>query len=115
MKTLRERLRDADPLGHEPPLDEAQVREMRRMVLAAADRPRHRVAGATVWRAVGLGATAALVIGVAASWGRGDEGAYVHAPADPVDAVAGGAARQLQFATPGGTRVVWVFNADFER
>jgi hypothetical protein len=30
------------------------------------------------------------------------------------DAAAPAARRQLQFATPGGTRVIWVFNPEFE-
>ena len=32
----------------------------------------------------------------------------------PETAPMGGGRQQLQFATPGGTRIIWVFDAEFE-
>jgi hypothetical protein len=98
--------RDAAPL---PPDD---VQAMRRTVIAAtrATRP---VAG---WgRPLAIAATVCLMIGLGAAAGWRFESS--HAPARVSSGeIAPAAAEQLQlqFATPGGTRIIWVFNSDLD-
>jgi hypothetical protein len=105
-------LRAADPLAHEPVLSDGEVAAMRRAVIAAADRQR---AVATPWPSALLVATtvaATLVAGV--TIGRR------FPPHEPETAGPGGAVpetdgrQQLQFATRGGTRVIWVFDSEFQ-
>jgi hypothetical protein len=105
-------LRAADPLAHEPELSHVEVSAMRREVIAAADRQR---AAATPWPSALLVATtiaATLVAGV--TIGRW------FPPRAQETVVSGGMVpeaggrRQLQFATRGGTRVIWVFDPEFQ-
>ena len=97
-------LRDHDPIE---PLTADEAASIRRRVLAEADRatsPVRRLA--PVW-ALGGALTAAAVAGVLV--------ARTHPPAPSVHGAptATGDMRQLQFATPGGTRIIWQFNPDF--
>ena len=109
MKSLREILRDADPFPGEPPLDSSDVDRMRRVVLAERRDPRPS------WTRPALVAAAAAIVvaAVADRWpasGRStkDMPAQVDAPIDAA------ARRQLQFVTPGGTRVIWTFNSTLD-
>jgi hypothetical protein len=107
---VRKQLRDADPVQHEPPIPAADVHSMRGVVLSAArtapqyhNRPRMQAAGAIV-----LACT--VVIGLAiATWFRSDR-----APMPPATAPRHDEPRQLQFETPGGTRIIWVLNPNLE-
>ena len=105
-------LRAADPLAHEPERSPLEVAALRRAVIAAADRQR---AAATPWPSALLVATtiaATLVAGV--TIGRW------FPPREPEAARSGGSVpeqggrQQLQFATRGGTRVIWVFDPEFQ-
>jgi hypothetical protein len=105
-------LRAADPLAHEPELSHVEVAAMRRAVIAAVDRQR---AAAPPWPSALLVATtiaATLVAGV--TIGRR------FPPRDQETAGPGGAMpdvegrQQLQFATRGGTRVIWIFDSEFQ-
>ena len=105
-------LRAADPLVHEPERSHIEVAAMRRAVLAAADQQH---AAATPWPSALLVATtvaATLVGGV--TIGRW------FPPREPEAARSGGSVpengrrQQLQFATRGGTRVIWVFDPEFQ-
>jgi hypothetical protein len=105
-------LRATDPLAHEPEPSHAEVAAMRRRVLAAADR---QYAAAPPWPSALLVATtiaAALVAGVTI-------GRWLP-PTEQETAGPGGAVpqtdgrQQLQFATRGGTRVIWIFDAEFQ-
>lgn len=125
MKTGRERgadwralLRGGDPAadGCDPSPDETAA--LRERVVAVA-----RAAGAAPRPGFAAPAWAAVVaLGLAAWFGwlawppTGDS-----APPPPRLATRGGSehqpparARQIQFATPGGTRVVWTLDPDFE-
>jgi hypothetical protein len=108
MKPLQTRLRDADPVAHEPPLSEADVERMRRAVMAGVD-TQEPVFGA--WRRMVLAAAmAAVVLAGLTSVAR----RLTPVPSVERTDVAGQpATRQLQFATPGGTRVIWFFNPEF--
>ena len=123
-------LRDADPLARDEvqglsPLDR---QAMRRAMLTALDA---RTTAPVLWpHPLAIAATVALTLAAGVIVGRrlpppretqfsatlplgGTRGGQpgVDARAENVAAVA---RRQLQFATPGGTRVIWVFDPEFE-
>jgi hypothetical protein len=113
MSDVASLLRSGDPLRSESGMDASAAAEMRRAVVAAAD-PRPL----DVWwlRPYPLAAAvaASLAIGVATGvlWERP---ARVTAPAArPVQTAESTDRRQLHFATPGGTRIIWTFNRDVE-
>jgi len=99
-------LRTTDPVMLEPGLSEAEAQVMRRAIVAAATATRH-----PRWSPGRLGLAAALAFTVAA-------GVFIARVFDPVrqESAQPGAIeqRQLQFETPGGTRVVWVLNSKFD-
>jgi len=103
-------LRDGDPIAREPALSPADVERMRRRVLAGETR------SPSMGRAlaIALSGALALVIGIGAWW----SGAAPPAPADTAAAAGSNESenvrRQLQFATPGGTRVIWIFDSNFD-
>jgi hypothetical protein len=121
MNDVRDWLREADPVGTEPPLSELDVKRMRRAIVTAAEeRARSPRWAYTSWVAVSVVLVATIAIGVE-RWLEPDRSAGTSVPAMPRVVVgdAGVAApnetrRQIQFFAPGGTRVIWVFNADFK-
>ena len=105
---LRDQLRDADPLTREPALSTDEVHAMRRRIVSAAHAAPHR-RNRPVLRAAGAIVLACMVVdgfhvvqirsrtcGNRATAPRQDE------------------PRQLQFETPGGTRIIWVLNPNLE-
>jgi hypothetical protein len=105
-------LRASDPLAHEEELSRVEVAAMRRVVIAAAS---HQHAVATSWPSTLLvAATIAATLVAGVSIGRW------FPPREQEGAATGGAVpdaggrRQLQFATRGGTRVIWVFDPEFQ-
>jgi hypothetical protein len=114
MKDLREWLELADPVGYEPAASDVDVQQMRRLVMAAAREENARSPLRSMqWAVAGL--VIAIFCGfTAVRWtqpirffqsmqpGMTAADSFVTAP------------RQLHFVTPGGTRVVWVFNPEFE-
>jgi hypothetical protein len=109
MKDLTHRLRDADPLRHEPGLPSDSRDAMRRAIVAAAepDTPRH-----PHWRApVALAAMAVIaVMGVAAAHRFADD----RQRREAAGAQAEPAPTQVQFQTPGGTRIIWTIDPSFQ-
>ena len=103
---ISEQLRTTDPVAHEPGLSETEVQVMRRAIVAAATDAHH--AGWSPWRLAVAGTLAfTVVLAVFIS--------TVFAPVRPAPAEPPATEqRQLQFETPGGTRVVWVFNSQFD-
>jgi hypothetical protein len=97
-------------LRHHDPAAEAikavRAEQMRRAVLDAA---RHATPQASpwTWRFTLAGATVVLLAAGAGDVGRmaGDRLAPPPAPS--------GERRQVQFDTPGGTRIIWEINPDF--
>ncbi len=122
MKNLKTLLRDADPLRDEDELSLADVQAMRRTMLAAVREPVVRL---PFWqRPLAVAAIVLLMVGVGVAVGRQMPDREVQNPvglaaADPAGAagyvrpVAGGDRLQLQFSTPGGTRIIWVFDQNF--
>jgi hypothetical protein len=121
MTNLQDLLRTADPLVDEPALEDGEVQRVRRRVVAEAGS--HQ----PVWRprpvavAAAIVATFALGILVGQRLTREPETrARIAMPtnirgpiATPQPALESGR-RQVQFATPGGTRIIWVIDPDFD-
>ena len=112
MKTLRTVLEDADPLRDEPPLSTTDARAIRRQMLGAAEAP--------VWQSFpgALRVAALIVLMIVAGMAAGRR-LPNRVPPQSVDdaavtAPAGGERRQVQFATPGGTRVIWTIDPNFQ-
>jgi hypothetical protein len=105
-------LRAADPLAYEPALSHVEVAAMRCAVIAAADRQR---AIAPPWPSALVVATtiaATLVAGVTIGRRFPAREQETFGPGGAVPEVEG--RQQLQFATRGGTRVIWVFDSEFQ-
>jgi hypothetical protein len=121
MTDWRTHLRSAVEAGDDR-LSADAARAMRRVVVAAARAEAGNQARVSSWkRPVALAATIILMIAVGITAGRRfdfslpeqagiadgvTDGAAVEHPAQP--------SRQLQFSTPGGTRIIWVFNSDLD-
>jgi len=124
-RKLRQALRDADPLRAETPEEEARALARIRAALGAAA-PRVDERG-TAWWQWALPAAALVLVLAVSMTGRltpggatrpaGDAAAPPREPAAEIApaaaAPAGGSeSRQLQFETPGGTRIIWVLSPD---
>jgi hypothetical protein len=125
MKDLRSILKESDPLRHEPPLSEGDAARMRRAVVNAAGKEHP----APLWRgALAFAAIVLLLVAVGRLAGpfdsRGGNRSLRTAPAPrsaertaphTAPAVAGQVERrQVQFATPGGTRIIWTLDPEFK-
>src|SRR4051794_24070192 len=104
MKTLADRMREEDPLAHDPGLSEDDSAALRRRIVHEASVCRARRFG---WREplTLVGALALLMMAAMVT----DNRPLVRVPeADSVVPPAPNAERrQLQFSTPGGTRIIW--------
>jgi hypothetical protein len=105
MKTWQQLLRENDP-GQMPMAPEIATR-MRGVVLRAGQTT---AAGTSVWpMRFTLAAFACLVVMLSI---LGTGRSTVTQP-DVVAPLAGSERRQIQFATPGGTRIIWEINPQF--
>jgi hypothetical protein len=121
MTDWRTRLRDevgAAPLERLTP---DAARSMRRAVVAAARVRAREEASFPFRRALALGATVVLMIAAGISAGRRTDPVGVERPATepsiptpPAPEVPATPNRQLQFSTPGGTRIIWIFNSNLD-
>ena len=119
MNDWQSRLRDADPEQHAV-MPASEVQRMRGVVIAAA-----RDAGvrrSLTWPRAFV-VTATLLVLVCASVLAGlqratrqmdDASAGSPVPIAEGEEETGVARQQLQFQTPGGTRIIWVFDSQFE-
>ena len=112
MNDWRTALRDGDPAAHvRLPNDVALA--MRRAVLAQV--ASRRSVGHAWVQPLLVAATIALMVGTGAVAGR--RAAHDDAGRARALTMSDGAqneTRQMQFATPGGTRIIWVFNSEFD-
>ena len=116
MNELRDWLKEGDPVASEPPLSNEDRRRMRQAIAAASD---SRQSSFADW-ARGSWAAATVVVGLTIAMGRTRwytpapdvRPALVEAPA--VTGPEPATRRQVQLIAPGGTRVIWIFNADFK-
>ena len=110
MKDLKTVLREGDPAATDEGLSPEQVHAVRRAILNAARQPD---LVRTPWqRPVAVAAMIALTVGAGVFAGQ----RLAHTPRYSLDAPAAAPVeerRQLQFSTPGGTRIIWVFDPDF--
>ena len=111
-KNMRSILEAADPVPREPGLSDSDAARMRQVIVS--------VPGVTeparIWfPTVAVAAVAALLVvgGTIAGLRRPATEPHVaqKAVAIPIDA---GERRQVQFATPGGTRIIWTLDPAFE-
>ena len=108
MMNLGKQLRDGDPLADAPALPPLDVQRIRRAVMAEAGHkspawwPRPVIVAVTVAATLGAG----VAIG---QWLPHEAPAAV----DSRGRLEPGR-RQVQFATPGGTRIIWVIDPDFD-
>ena len=115
MNDWRTALREGDPAAHAQ-LSNGDAQAMRRAVLASVPSVAQRVRRAWAQPLL-VAATVAIMIGTGAL--AGHRAAIQQPSVPPAEAVAidpgEQPTRQLQFATPGGTRIIWVFNPQFDR
>ena len=108
----RSRLREADPVAAEPAPSAGEMADMRRAILEAAARPSASRVGRYATLALAATLTVAAALGAAAARqfaARGDVAAIPRTAA-----VAGAEDRtQVQFSTPGGTRIIWTIDPAF--
>ena len=115
MTDVRQLLNDGDPLrpdgGNAASLSTVDAERMRRIIVSAA--LESRPSRAPWQRPFAMAAIAALLVVVGTMTGH----QVIVAPAptpgvpEPLAATGGGDdRRQLQFATPGGTRIIWIFD-----
>jgi hypothetical protein len=118
MKQLRDWLKEGDPVANEPPLSDVDVQRMRQAIVAGGEA--HDSSFADWVRGSWAAATIAIVITIAAGMSRWMTPAQDMTGGNQV-AAPGAAApepvprRQVQLIAPGGTRVIWIFNADFKQ
>jgi hypothetical protein len=115
MKLLQKWLRDADPIALEPAVDASDLQQMRARVVAAAEA--HTASGRAreiSWRPIAaLGCCVVAAIVLARQHRDGAPAPAARSPAQlAVDSVR--VPREIHFATPGGTRVIWLFDPEFE-
>jgi hypothetical protein len=111
MKTWQTLFREGDPAA-DARLSSPDVERMRRVVVAAAREP--RPAAVSWYQPLAMAALVVIMIGVGATVGHRAD--WEPPPPSSAGVVPDddGERRQLQFATPGGTRIIWVFNSEFD-
>jgi hypothetical protein len=110
MRDLGRLLREADPLAHEPGLSTTESLAMRRAVVRASREVRRAVGW---WpQPLAVAALVALMLAVGIAGGRRMPPPARSLAAGPDSTAPSPERRQLQFSTPGGTRIIWVFNSE---
>jgi hypothetical protein len=104
---LRERLREADPVTRENGLSGADIDSMRRQILSRATGASERRRMVSTSRMLVVTVACALIVGLLMA-SRVERREPVNTKPQRVER------RQLQFETPGGTRIIWSLNPDFE-
>lgn len=113
MKDIRSLLDEADPLRREPELSEADATRMRSVIVSAARQPGRP---SPFWSgALALAAAAVLAVVAGTLGERSLPTRQVSSQIEPAIAPAAiGERRQLQFSTPGGTRIIWTLDPEFQ-
>lgn len=128
MTDWRTAMRDAAHREEQDCLTGDQAEAMRRVVLAAvADEAGGRARAPWMRRPVLVVATIVAIVSIGVGTGihldlstRSEQMPMSGQPSDPAQLHPADAARaatrhrQLQFLTPGGTRIIWVFNQDLD-
>jgi hypothetical protein len=101
-------------------LSAGAARAMRRVVVAAARAHAGEHAPVSWKRPLAFAVTVVLMIAAGITAGRHldlslpEDRRFTHAAAVTTGSEPVRASRQLQFSTPGGTRIIWVFNSDLD-
>jgi len=123
MTDWRTALREAEARDEDDRLSPDQAESMRRAMLAAASARVPEPKGWPWARPMFVAATVVAIIAVGVVAGRKTD---LSAPVESTTTVPGESNpgvrasdaalpnRQLQFLTPGGTRIIWVFNSEFD-
>ena len=111
MRDVSSLLKDADPVQREPGLSGADAARLRNVILGSAREPR---TDARFWPSA-LAVAAAVVLMVITGTFAGGR---LSSPGRNAPAQGGlvretGERRQVQFATPGGTRIIWTLDPEF--
>ena len=122
MTDWRTLLREVDTRNEDERLSEDDVESMRRAMLAAAAKAVPERERALWMRPLLVAATVVAMVAVGVLAGRRldlpappeNPPAQAESSADSPGVGIGEPNRQLQFLTPGGTRIIWVFNSDFD-
>ncbi len=110
MNDITRHLREADPVGREPGPTPDAVAELRRVVVTVAQ-DSSRTPVAWMRRTFAVAAAVALIVGAGMVVNRRAP-ATVDTHARPA-AAAASERTQVQFSTPGGTRIVWTIDPSF--
>jgi hypothetical protein len=125
MRDVGDWLKDADPVVTAPPPSLEDIASLRAATLNAAH---SQYASGRGWPGAVAVALTLMLAFAFSGWASGywsSARGSIARQSPPPDAPAANAApvsastpatsdvRQLQFATPGGTRIIWVFNPDF--
>jgi hypothetical protein len=115
MKELRDWLKDGDPVANDPGPSDADLQRMRRAIVAAAE---SHDSPLTDWaRGSWAAATVLVAVTIAVGMSRWMEHPRnipdAHQSATSADRVEIAAPRQMQLIAPRGTRVIWIFNDEF--
>jgi hypothetical protein len=120
MTELRRDMRDALREADDERLSVDEVAAMRRVVLASVRTADERESAWAWLRPLAVAATVVMMIAVGIAAGQRFDARATRAAATsggehdvPADREPGGAS-QLQFSTPGGTRIIWIFNSDLD-
>jgi hypothetical protein len=108
---LNSRLREADPVRHEAGLSPDTVASLRRAVIAAAHAaPVSRV----FWgRQLAMAACLAVMVLTGVLAARRVP-STIRDGADPSTASSSQRTTQVRFSTPGGTRIIWTLDPEFQ-
>jgi hypothetical protein len=110
MKDLKQYLVDGDPLAREGELDAADAQRIRHRILAEARTQPAPTRSGWLRPLVVAGALAAcLLLAITIGWRLDSDSSRV-APSAPKATPA----RQMQFAAPGGTRIIWTFHQELD-
>ena len=114
MNDIHRQLHDADPMTREPGLTPEAIADLRRVVVTAAQEPVRVAVPRIVLRTLAVAATAALIAGAGMVANRRPSSAVVSTEPRPAAAPAATERTQVQFSTPGGTRIVWTIDPAFQ-
>jgi len=110
MKDLKHHLVDGDPLAREGELDAADAQRIRHRIVAEARTQPAKTRSAWLRPLVVAGAVAAcLLLAITIGGHLASDDARVARSAPKV-----APARQMQFAAPGGTRIIWTFHQELD-
>jgi hypothetical protein len=116
MNELRDQLTAGDPVADEPPLSHEDVQRMRRAIAGGeSPRPSFGDLARGSWAAATVVIAVTIAIGMS-RWSSPASDVSRAPVTEPWPSVTqeAGARRQVQLIAPGGTRVIWIFNADFK-